>query len=113
MAYATATAVLESAETTGETRWTLRRETGGEWCFLSCTSGGWKLSMHDGGYTVVAESSAPGQPDVDAVDALRSRLRALGWNDEPAVRLRLKAERRRGRQNLDDRTSAGSSVQRD
>ena len=112
MAYGTATPVPENVEMTGETRWTQRRETGGEWCFLSSTSGGWKLSMHDGDFTVVAESSAPGHRDVDAIDALRSRLRALGWNDEPAVKLRLKADRRRGRQALGDRESAGSSVVR-
>jgi hypothetical protein len=93
MAYGTP--VLDNSENTANANWTLRRTSGSEWCSLTCTSTGWKLSMHDGGFTVVAETTGQGRPDSGAISALRSRLRDLGWNDVPQATLRPKPDRRR------------------
>jgi hypothetical protein len=93
MAYGTP--VLDNSENTANANWTLRRTSGSEWCSLTCTSTGWKLSMHDGWFTVVAETTGQGRPDSGAITALRSRLRDLGWNDVPQATLRAKPDRRR------------------
>jgi hypothetical protein len=78
-----------------ENRWTLQREGGDEWCSLACSSAGWTLSMHGGDFTVLAKSGDRGGLDRHAIDALRSRLRAQGWNETAPVSIRPKADRRR------------------
>jgi hypothetical protein len=78
-----------------QSHWTLQRETGDEWCSLACTPDGWTLSIHGGEFTVLAEGGRHGHPDAHDVDALRSRLRAQGWNETPGVTIRLKPDRRR------------------
>jgi hypothetical protein len=81
--------------TTSENRWTLHREAGDEWCSLAYSTAGWTLSITGGEFTVLAEGGDGGVPDVRDVHALRSRLRALGWNETAPVTVRLKADRRR------------------
>ena len=78
-----------------QSHWTLQRETGDEWCSLACTPDGWTLSIHGGEFTVLAEGGRHGHPDAHDVDALRSRLRAQGWNETPGVTIRPKPDRRR------------------
>jgi hypothetical protein len=86
---------LEQAPTYSENHWTLQRETA-EWCSLDCNSGGWRLRMHVGEFSVMAEGGGEGS-NAEAVESLRSRLRTLGWSEVPEIRIRLKPDRRAGR----------------
>jgi hypothetical protein len=86
---------IDQATTYSENHWTLQRETADEWCSLDCSSEGWRLRMHAGEFSVMAEGRNDG-PSSTTVDELRSRLRALGWNEAPAVRVRPKPDRRAG-----------------
>src|SRR6476620_10780953 len=56
----------------------------------------WRLRMHVGEFSVMAEGGNDGSSST-AVDELRSRLRALGWNEAPTVRVCPKPDRRAGR----------------
>ena len=87
---------IDQATTYPENHWALQRGTADEWCSLASNSEGWKLRMHVGEFSVMAEGGNDG-PSSAAVDILRSRLRALGWNEAPAVRVRPKPDRRAGR----------------
>ena len=91
----------ESPTTTAENRWTLHREASDEWCSLACSAAGWTLSMHGGEFTVVAEGGRRGGSDARDLEELRLRLRAMGWSERPAVRVRLKSDRRRSAQRRD------------
>lgn len=84
---------IDQATTYSENHWTLQRETADEWCSLDCNREGWRLRMHVGEFSVMAEGGNDG-PSSTAVHDLRSRLRALGWNETPAVRVRPKPDRR-------------------
>ena len=77
-----------------DNRWILQRENG-EWCSLDCSPAGWTLRMHGGEFTVLAQGGGHGEPDIHVIDALRSRLRAQGWNETPPIGIRPKADRRR------------------
>jgi hypothetical protein len=89
-------APLELPTTYPENHWTLHRERSDEWGSLDCTAAGWRLSMHVAGFSVMAEGGSRGS-NANAIDELRSRLRALGWNEAPPITLRPKADRRAGR----------------
>jgi hypothetical protein len=86
----------DQATTYSENHWTLQRDATDEWCSLDCNSEGWRLRMHVGEFSVMAQGGNDGSSST-AVDELRSRLRALGWNETPAVRVRPKPDRRAGR----------------
>jgi hypothetical protein len=86
---------MESIEPPAGSRnhWTLQRGAADEWCSLDCNDRGWKLRMHVGEFSVMAEAASDGR-DTGTMDQLRSRLRALGWSEAPRITLRPKRDRR-------------------
>ena len=84
----------DQATTYSENHWTLQRDAADEWCSLRLQQRrGWRLRMHVGEFSVMAEGGNDGSSST-AVDELRSRLRALGWNEAPTVRVCPKPDRR-------------------
>ena len=84
---------IEQATTYSENHWTLQRDTADEWCSLDCSNAGWKLRMHVGEFSVMAEGGNCGS-NTAAVDQLRSRLHAQGWSEVPRIKVRPKPDRR-------------------
>jgi hypothetical protein len=87
---------IESPTTYRENRWTLQRKTGDAWCSLDCNPAGWRLRMHVGEFSVMAEGGSR-DSNIGAMDDVRSRLHALGWSEAPPITLRPKRDRRAGR----------------
>ena len=112
-------AQIERPTLFSEHHWTMQRANG-EWCSLDCSTAGWTLSMHGGEFTVLAEGGGGGDPDIHDIDALRSRLRAQGWNEMQPIGIRPKADRRRAsllslprgypHDNAEQRAAAGEAV---
>jgi hypothetical protein len=90
---------IDQPTTYSENHWTLRRERADEWCSLECNAAGWRLRMHVGEFSVMAEGGNLGSSS-GAVDELRARLHAQGWNDAPPVSVRPKPDRRAGRSSV-------------